>query len=72
MDVRWMELNVTDDEFEAESQDQRFLVTFDTMMAHLDNTVSITYSGPVRFVRRPGMLNSGALEILEEILDLES
>ena len=63
-DVRWMELNVTDDEFEAESQDQRFAVTFDTMMAHLDNTVSITYSGPVLFVRRPGMLDSVALEIL--------
>jgi len=62
-DARWMELNVTDDEFEAESQDQRFLVTFDTMMAHLDHTVSITYSGPVRFVWQPGMLNSGALEI---------
>jgi hypothetical protein len=35
------------------------------MMAHLDNTVSITYSGPVRFVWQPGMLNSGALEILD-------
>jgi hypothetical protein len=64
-DVRWMELNVTDDEFEAESQDQRFLVTFDTMMAHLDHTVSITYSGPVRFVWQPGMLNSGGPEILD-------
>jgi len=60
-----MELNVTDDEFEAESQDHRFAVTFDTMMVHLDNTVSITYSGPVRFVWQPGMLNSGGPEILD-------
>ena len=33
--TQWMELNVTDDEFEAESQDQRFVVKFNTAMLYM-------------------------------------
>ena len=63
--THWMQLNVTsDDEFEAESQDQRFMVNFDTSFLYMENAVFITYSGPVRFCRRIGMLNDEALEML--------
>lgn len=66
--VRWRELNLTYYEFEAESQCQRFVVTFDTCMFSYDEfTVGIIYSGPVRFRRRPGMLNAAALEMLNPV-----
>ena len=60
-----MELHViSDDEFEAESEDKRFNVNFDMTYVYMENAVFITYSGPVRFRRRPGMLNQQALEML--------
>jgi len=60
-----MELHVIpDDEFQAKSEDQRFTVNFDTTFLYLANFVFITYSGPVRFRRRPGMLDPQALQML--------